>query len=1022
MNGNTFKISETNVTEETAPIVVLDFINKYPELFSSDKTQFKLESCVLIKDKDYYRIRIGQYCNGIKVWGKAILLRMMTNGNIATFHAYIERDIKVETNPQISKESAWNVTLTTLSLTSGDIFNAQEELLIFNNPDTQSQHLSWLLHINSRKKNIYKDVYVDAINGEIICIYNASANVTISGTIQIPTWSDIPSGSGILELSENQLVIAHDGVSFNNDIQDTTNASGYYSISIDPYEYVKFLLDGSHARVLTGSTCHSVSSTSYGTVNHTWSGDDYKYDYALFYRMNYIWKCYNNTISGFADNWYYANKMTGYANAYISKANPGSIEIANLYARLTPTYHEYTHNVIARRSGSSTDSYIGNNSNNESSAMDEGFADYFACSFAGTSILPDANGNILRNLDNDKKYENYNSLSDSSYAGGIIIGGACWDLKELTTQNFVNNIVYESIKDIETPLATGFDDFVDLLLYCDDSTPQDGTPHLSSIITAFNTNHHINGYEFKIGTCYTDETWLCSDIYILNDVIIPSGVTVTIGDNVTVHVLTGKGIAVNGTLAVGSNVTFMNSTIYDWDGITINSGGTFNNYKYGAYQKVTIHGATNGIKVNECSPTIRKVHVSKTTTGQGILVLGSTSNPTFYNVTVDSCSYGFYLNNADASIFDSYIKPGNTNDSIMLYNSNAGLNLGSIPGYGNNNIVPKAGYKAIDASNCTTSILAHGNWWGVAPPSAALFGNGLTVDYTYYLASADGDAGAGKIAVPSDQTMLARAYELEEAGKYRESYAAFKELLATETKTEFRRKYIKMMIALAERTDKDFAEIRDIIATEQTTAPKDYAAVLDNILCMLPLKEGDCCGTIDLLTKKAAEYTGYPMEQEMLCEIANVYAYYLGDKETARTYADRAAKINPGCRFLDTAYRACGIDYDSSDYADRSIDGYVEKPADEEETAENHASPTVSVSPNPANPATTIAYTLPAAANVKLSVYSVSGQKVATLVDSFMSAGNHAAVFDGSALASGVYFYRLETKGFAKTGKMVLVK
>jgi len=40
----------------------------------------------------------------------------------------------------------------------------------------------------------------------------------------------------------------------------------------------------------------------------------------------------------------------------------------------------------------------------------------------------------------------------------------------------------------------------------------------------------------------------------------------------------------------------------------------------------------------------------------------------------------------------------------------------------------------------------------------------------------------------------------------------------------------------------------------------------------------------------------------------------------------------------------------------------------------------------------------------------------------FLSAGNHAAVFDGAGLASGMYFYRLEAAGRAKAGKMMLVK
>jgi hypothetical protein len=78
--------------------------------------------------------------------------------------------------------------------------------------------------------------------------------------------------------------------------------------------------------------------------------------------------------------------------------------------------------------------------------------------------------------------------------------------------------------------------------------------------------------------------------------------------------------------------------------------------------------------------------------------------------------------------------------------------------------------------------------------------------------------------------------------------------------------------------------------------------------------------------------------------------------------------------------------------------------------------------PNPFNPATTIDYALGKAGNVKLIVYNVLGQKVATLVDGHMDAGNHTVLFNARSLASGVYFYRLETQAFTQTKKMLLLK
>ena len=188
------------------------------------------------------------------------------------------------------------------------------------------------------------------------------------------------------------------------------------------------------------------------------------------------------------------------------------------------------------------------------------------------------------------------------------------------------------------------------------------------------------------------------------------------------------------------------------------------------------------------------------------------------------------------------------------------------------------------------------------------------------------------------------------------------------------------------------------------------------------MKEGDLDGTLSLLEKNIAVYTGHPMEQEMLCMLANLYAHRLNDTTAAQNFADRAASINPGCRFLDTAYRSCGIAYNSAEFDDLSIGVSRDKPASSNLTVETAATPTRTITPNPANPFTTIQYTLAKPGNVSLDIYSVSGQKVATLVDGAMTAGTHSAVFDGSSLASGIYLYRFRTAGFAKSGKIALVK
>ncbi len=78
--------------------------------------------------------------------------------------------------------------------------------------------------------------------------------------------------------------------------------------------------------------------------------------------------------------------------------------------------------------------------------------------------------------------------------------------------------------------------------------------------------------------------------------------------------------------------------------------------------------------------------------------------------------------------------------------------------------------------------------------------------------------------------------------------------------------------------------------------------------------------------------------------------------------------------------------------------------------------------PNPFNPSTVVRYQLPAAGNVKLVVYDLLGREVAVLVNEKMAPGNHEVKFDGSGLASGVYFYRMQAGDFVQTRRLLLLK
>ncbi|MDO9576360.1 MAG: FlgD immunoglobulin-like domain containing protein, partial [Candidatus Cloacimonadales bacterium] len=82
--------------------------------------------------------------------------------------------------------------------------------------------------------------------------------------------------------------------------------------------------------------------------------------------------------------------------------------------------------------------------------------------------------------------------------------------------------------------------------------------------------------------------------------------------------------------------------------------------------------------------------------------------------------------------------------------------------------------------------------------------------------------------------------------------------------------------------------------------------------------------------------------------------------------------------------------------------------------------------PNPFNPTTTIAFSLKEDSQVILEVYNVKGESIKQLVSDQLSAGQHSVVWNGTdnsgkPVSSGIYFYKLRSKNFSSTRKMILM-
>ena len=97
-------------------------------------------------------------------------------------------------------------------------------------------------------------------------------------------------------------------------------------------------------------------------------------------------------------------------------------------------------------------------------------------------------------------------------------------------------------------------------------------------------------------------------------------------------------------------------------------------------------------------------------------------------------------------------------------------------------------------------------------------------------------------------------------------------------------------------------------------------------------------------------------------------------------------------------------------------------PVSSEDGAATDAARLAQNAPNPFRGQTTIRFSLARAETVQIQVYDVLGQRVATLVDGPLAAGDHAVTLDGARLASGTYVYRLSHGGEVATRSMVVIR
>ncbi|MFH0736138.1 MAG: T9SS type A sorting domain-containing protein [bacterium] len=208
-------------------------------------------------------------------------------------------------------------------------------------------------------------------------------------------------------------------------------------------------------------------------------------------------------------------------------------------------------------------------------------------------------------------------------------------------------------------------------------------------------------------------------------------------------------------------------------------------------------------------------------------------------------------------------------------------------------------------------------------------------------------------------------------------------------------------------------------ATNTTTLTRRAVGVIDSVSAPVPVELVSLAATsynnsVSLTWKTATETNnqGFEIERKSNNQLWEKVGFVSGNGSSTeiRSYSFIDGNLSGLGVF---SYRLKQIDNDGSFEYSSVINVTVGTPANFE-LNQNY--------PNPFNPSTTINFTLPEASQIKLVVYNMLGQSVATLFDGAKEAGYHSVVFNAAGLTSGIYFYQIQSDNFNSVKKMILAK
>ncbi|MBO8130205.1 MAG: right-handed parallel beta-helix repeat-containing protein [Candidatus Marinimicrobia bacterium] len=1007
-----------------------------------------------MNNKGRWYINFKQQYKGVPVYRANVGFTVHENGNVVLVGSDVYPDISIDATPSISSDEALKIAQSNfMELTGTDslVIRKEPELIIF--PVENEKNFSYILSYNIELEyidslNVYSQVYfINAKTGEIIKEYSNIMNDCINATLNYKYWPehyyDQQSGDQVYRNSKVRLYnLLGQAVDTKN-----TNSTGYVSFCNLAYNTYFLTAKFENSYVRLRNTNGLTKSLLPGTYNLSWDATD---ESNVYHHVNLIHDFFKNSPFNYDGMDYRMDAFINQGSSYNGWADGNSIGFGSQYGQYWArssdvVYHEYTHNTIYHLYGNN---WIGdpNNWYTQGSAMDEGFADFFACTINNDHIQGESVG-VSRDLNNILEWD----PSENKYYNCRVIGGACWDLREQIGSSITNKIVFDALQ--MQHHAYNFADFLDNMILADDDDDgnvYNGTPHDDQICDAFINNHKIDG-TYLAGKIKRDIT-IDHFVIIIGNVTVTSGATLTIQPGVTVEFggyynLTvqegGKIIAEGtedqpiyftaanpsgrrtwGTLFVNGSNNILKQCIVEYGDWGLKLRGSPSPASGNVVENCIFRKNDQGLRIENNTVDVRNCQIYDNR--HNVVLIGN------QDVDIEGCRIyngdrdGIYSSNGNyVELYGNVIENNglgssstrngiytNWNDIYYIVSCNTIRNNYSseVSAYYDDKV--EVGYSSIHDDNGyevynrnSGKIFCYFSWWGEYPPDYSQFYGDVTiVGYLYGRPSWEGQTRSGGLS-----KIVAMNLDNNNPDDDNITYESLKEKILSNPYFPEADSLLSRMYVIAR---KDFREnkygLRKSFYNFLKNLRKQYPDTKISkksleYMIIWKMLEGDYNKAISH-SKEALACEAGEEKRYMMLNLAYLYSNMFEFKKAERLIKKYKEKCGIDDRVVFMEETVKNIEYEYNK-------GYI-KPIEtsEEErmlVSRNDNIILNSPYPNPFNPITTISFQIPEEARLKAEVFDILGRRVSILTERKYTPGVYSISFDGKNLPSGIYFIRI---------------